>query len=401
MNRFVKTASGKKCLKKPLPRPIRLKENQVQFLESMGIWSTPERTKNLLGLLRRLVQEMARQVVVANPHVHSTLQKDIKLVLHQMDAAEDPSQPVESALRLVRDYNLGLAEVIRNVTGAMPQMLSRFTSSLELVQSSSENMLRRLDQFQQSLASIKDKSDLESVRRDLTAWLDTARFDTLEQSTTVSEGIRQFIGECQEVVEKSTETGGLHLGPGTSAESLDPLTGLPGRDSAEAMLERLVTQKYSYAAIFDLDRVQTIRTRYGLRGRDQLIIEFSHFLAKTLCNSDSLFRWTESSFLGVVPQSSATQETVRVEDLRKLALTRHVCDLEFGGRTALVPITFRYKLWYASGLAAGSLLEEIDSFVVQQATANAPGPSASATAPAPAPSVAPETSSEPAPAASS
>ncbi len=94
----------------------------------------------------------------------------------------------------------------------------------------------------------------------------------------------------------------------TFAGDQDPVTGLPGRDSAILAIETAIqTNSYAAAMPVVVDRIETINSRFGASSGTEMLLAMIQILAQKLGQADPIFRWQGSGFLVLLQRPGSVQ----------------------------------------------------------------------------------------------
>lgn len=322
----------------------------------------PEPSESLQAV-RLLLDGISAHAVFDNSEEYIFLRREFQRLGRQLTSDNDAFKVVRSALSLLMEHNRRVTGSVRVVRAALPQIVSRLTASLQSVREINETAVDRLQTVEKRLAASSTAADLESFRSNMAALLDTARLDSLRQSSLVSEAISQVIRDCRQILEICAGCGTAEVADDLAAKNIDSLTGLPNRARAEPAIVRLVKEEGAYVAVFHLNRLPLIQSRFGIRGRDESILQFVQRLAQLLAEPDTLFRWSESAFLGIVFDCVSTGHVVYKEDVTHFMRTQQIINLELGGRMAIVAIPCRHRQFPICGVTPSTVFQQIDSFV--------------------------------------
>ena len=150
--------------------------------------------------------------------------------------------------------------------------------------------------------------------------------------------------------------------PRSSSSDVDALTGLPGRASAQEMLEHMLdTSAPCHIAVFVLDRLRIIKDKYGTRASEQVLLFFGQHLAQQLTASNNVFRWSPTAFVVVFTEPLSRQQVF--DQVREVALSKLLKSLELQNRSVLVQITSQWKLLAVGNRSTDALFRDIDQFV--------------------------------------
>jgi GGDEF domain-containing protein len=309
-----------------------------------------------------LMQEIVSQSIVADPGQFEEFKAKIGELRKEFEGAPDhPKEIAKAVAATLKQYNEGALVSFRSHSGDLEGIVSALTQAISSVAANGEEAMSRLETVQKQFEKAASLNDIRAVRTRFAEHLERAREETLRQQTELSDMVSGVIGEfkrmqdraskSQEVIEKS-----LIYSP-------DALTGLPGRGYAEAILVEAHSRLTpSYATVFVVERLEAVTARFGFSVADEMLLRFSQHLAQGLTNAHNLFRWSPSGFLSFIV-SSGRQAEIR-QEIQKVASTRLDKTVEFGTRTALLPISCQYAFKpVLRTLAPQALIGEFDAFV--------------------------------------
>jgi GGDEF domain-containing protein len=134
-----------------------------------------------------------------------------------------------------------------------------------------------------------------------------------------------------------SQVAGEALQPQAPVYTLDQLTGLPSRASAEAQLREAHTQSQDcFLALFVVKRLALINAKFGYARGDDVLKKVVVHLSQSLQESANLFRWAPCAFLALAPESTSYKELR--SKIQMIELARLTPTLEWEGRSAMVPI---------------------------------------------------------------
>ena len=325
--------------------------------------ATQPETSEALEALRLLLDGISAHAVFDNSQEFTALRREFRRLRGELNSDCDAIRVVRSALNQLLEHNARVTRSVRTVRSALPHILSRLTDSLQAVHEINESASVRLQTVEKELAESSSAADLQSFRSSLAMLLDAAKFAGLQQSSLVSDTISQVIRDCRQIVEYSAEPEATAVADDLPTKNVDSLTGLPNRTRAERAIVRLATEEGAYVSVFHLNRMPLIQSRFGIRGRDEAVLEFVQNLAQLLAEPDTLFRWGDAAFLGVVYDCISTGHVVYKEDVTLFMRAQQFVHLELGGRSALVPVPCRHRQFPLSRVAPGAVFQQIDAFV--------------------------------------
>jgi GGDEF domain-containing protein len=146
------------------------------------------------------------------------------------------------------------------------------------------------------------------------------------------------------------------------AGSEDPVTGLPGQSLAEIAFQQAIeSSAHAHAVAFCVNRMATIKERFGSDHGDQIMMLYSQHLAQQLSAGDQLFRWRGPCLVGLI---SRPDDATSGAWIRRLGATRFDHSLESNHRVVLVPVSASWtaiRLWEQESVA--HVREALDTFL--------------------------------------
>jgi GGDEF domain-containing protein len=148
----------------------------------------------------------------------------------------------------------------------------------------------------------------------------------------------------------------------TAPSQIDPATGLPERSAAEAAIENAIREKRTaFAAIFVLERLDVINTRFGYKVGDEIFSLYSRDLAHQLGKEDRLFRWTGPALLALLDRS---EDIRRVRgDVVRIATKRFSRTIEADNRCVLLSVGATATVISLAESDSDGVIRELESFV--------------------------------------
>jgi diguanylate cyclase (GGDEF)-like protein len=153
-----------------------------------------------------------------------------------------------------------------------------------------------------------------------------------------------------------------HLKAAELERSEDPVTGLPGRAAAEHAIEdRLAARKSFALALFAIDEMATINSRFGHSTGDDILVGCAHMIAKKLSGA-MLYRWSGPALVALFdPSLPAAEAEARAAQAAGQKLEKSI-DTE--NRTAMIVVVPRCHVQHISvRLIPQEIFREVDGFV--------------------------------------
>ena len=170
--------------------------------------------------------------------------------------------------------------------------------------------------------------DMRTLKARLSECLETIRTETVRQRTES----KRVVSELDQGLKKAQEP--VVIQPVGEADSL---TGIPTRPQGEqAIRSACLEGAHTYAALFTVDRIAAISSRFGFALGDQVVLFFLQHLSQGLHADDQIFRWGPGAFLALLQRKEPAAQ-VRSE-LGKFLARRMEQSFAVADRSVVVPI---------------------------------------------------------------
>lgn len=229
-------------------------------------------------------------------------------------------------------------------------------AAVDSIASASQDAIDRLGSLEQELREIAKAEGCSDPQGRFWASLDRLR-DEIK---------RQHDGSASPISDSETAVAKLEATPvaawRTASSQIDPATGLPDRSAAEAAIENAIRERRSaFAAIFVLERLDVIHTRFGYKVGDEIFSLYSRDLAHQLGKDDRLFRWTGPALLAILDRA---EDIRRVRgDVVRIATKRFSRTIEADSRCVLLSVGATATVISLAESDSGEVIRELESFV--------------------------------------
>jgi GGDEF domain-containing protein len=144
----------------------------------------------------------------------------------------------------------------------------------------------------------------------------------------------------------------------------DTLSGLPGRSIAiRAMQSAISVGRPRYAAVFSIDRLRYLSSRYSTDAGQQAIRHYGQYLRSKMPSDTMLFRWGGSCFLGLFDLSGPIGDARAIVD--QVSAQKVKLNFESNLRSALLNLTSAGLAVALSGVGSHTkVVAELDTFVL-------------------------------------
>lgn len=144
----------------------------------------------------------------------------------------------------------------------------------------------------------------------------------------------------------------------------DSLTGLLVRREAEAAIrESRRNRVRSFVAMFVIDRLRHIHSRFGNLVSDRIMALFLQRLKGSLAAGDRLFRWGEASIVSLLEQRESEDEVRR--QIERILFRRLVETFTVKNQSVVLPISATWIVVPIMDTDHDTLVSRLDSFVAQ------------------------------------
>ena len=242
--------------------------------------------------------------------------------------AEDIETAVGFIIRAVTGYNRMAARNTQAHVHELQDMLAMMTTTIAFLSDFSRTGIEQLHVVEKNLQTASTISDVRVLRGKLNDCLALVR----SESIRLRDESHARIVELQAGLERTANhvrSAGITLpvvapaAPPRSKPAVlsdDPLTGLQGRDAAEAMIAAHISQgKELLLTLFLVDRLAHINGRFGTKAGDDILLMVAQHLGEQL-ETSSLFRWSGPAFVAVTEAAQSLhaveQEVTRVASQR-------------------------------------------------------------------------------------
>ena len=114
------------------------------------------------------------------------------------------------------------------------------------------------------------------------------------------------------MLKQATDAARMAAGNHPDAD-VDQVSGLPSPQKAESEITaRVGADSAYYAAVFVVDRVESVNLRHGCAAGDRLLQAFGRNLATKLTSEDQVFRWRGPAFVALLKRNDPA-DGVRAE----------------------------------------------------------------------------------------
>jgi diguanylate cyclase (GGDEF)-like protein len=200
---------------------------------------------------------------------------------------------IDGAIESFRKYSGSAAARISAHLNELKATMRALTETVTFLAESRSSVVHQLTFIERQLEQASELEDIRLLRPKLAACLEMVREETARlqnESAANSELVRSGLGVAPQHTESPRRVG-----------SLDPVTGLPGRQVAQRLIEDKVNAgKESVVALFIPDRLEAINRHHGRNAGDEVLLRLAQHLSKSIQPPATLCRWSGPAFLALV-----------------------------------------------------------------------------------------------------
>lgn len=260
-----------------------------------------------------------------------------------------------SAIKALEEYNRRAGRTIRAQLLELRQMVSTLTEGVEKLATGNERSVSSLRDISKQVERASAIEDIRLLRAKLSECVSELEQEASRQKEESARVITRLKTEIHKVTAK--------LKP---ENRLDPVTGLPSRTEGEQALDAACAEGgHTYVAVFAIDRLALVNTRFGYAVGDKVLNAFLARLRKFLSAADHVFRWSGPAIVALLERESPAPAIER--EIRRFAAERQEEFVQIGGRSIILSVSASWTLFPTFDfLAADPLIAKIDQFIASQ-----------------------------------
>ena len=319
-----------------------------------------EAAEAYLRTSRLLLQAISLHAVEAEPHEYHSFRTTIDSLQSKLNKKLPLAEgllTVGAAAEAMHDYGVRTTRFIKAQNSGwqgLAQMLLGAISDLAPTASHSAE-LREINWKIGKASSVEDIRDLRKLILECLE-------DIRDESAGAGEKAKNSAVAAGEVRETEAANGnGATLSP---APQPDFPAEFPMRCDAEAAIrESRQNGERSFAALFVIDRLRHIYSRFGKPVGDRIGTLFLQRLAGALLSEDRLFAWGESSFVALLKRRDSENEAR--QQIERILFRRLVETFTVKGQSVILPISATWIIVPVAETGCDAIVDKLDSFVAQ------------------------------------
>ena len=319
-------------------------------------------TAELIHSLNNVLAGIARCTVDGRDEELSTFRESMLALashIHEQAGNAEVDEAVTHALELLRDFNEHTLKNNSLRTGELKTVMRAMTETITFLSESRTRSVHQLQFMERELEQASEIDDIRILRTRLMTCLDVVREETIRmqaESQTRSQEVRQQIDSAAKVLEPPTRLG-----------SMDNVTGLPARRTAETAIREVVSQGSEQAiSVFVVSRLSAINAKYGRAVGDEVMLRVANHFAQHLSSATFLYRWSGPALVALIHVENNSEEIRR--SWTKAAAVKQEISLEANQRSVFVMVetAMSFQL-VGKQITPDELFMKLDKFVAEKA----------------------------------
>jgi len=308
-----------------------------------------------------ILEAVACHAVESEPEEHQAFQTCLREIVTKMEQARNDAALLVltgEAIKSIETYNRGVQRSLGSQIKELQSIVSMFTRSMLQVSKSTAGSATKLRHIERQIEKSSQTEDLRVLKTQLQESLQVICEEAAEQERR-SEQIADQIRDTMRRPEAAAVLA-------EAVADLDMVTGLPSFRAAEQAIRSAIEDRTStYAALFCVERVETINGRFGFSIGDRILMLLGQHLAQRLSKNDLLFRWRGPGFLVLIDRSGP-EISIRAE-IARMVSARLEQQIELGGRSVLLPVSTSWMLTSLVDSSLEKITKKLDAFSAAQA----------------------------------
>ena len=277
-------------------------------------------------------------------HARRTTSELLRRLQNPVSSAE-AVEIAHEAVTSLEDDAKATVNRYRLQSGELQEMITLLTATVAALPAQKNAAFARLQQIDKLIAQTTRLEDLHTLKANLAECLPAIREAIQAQPRPVAEPARPL--------ERSLQPPKARVTAPPRAEPEEPAE----KDKAES-------KAAEYAAVFLLDRENSIASRFGEDVRHKVLRFVQQHLKESLLPGDRLVRWKGAAFVASFKRPGALQD-VRAE-LSSVASIHVPQVIDVGNRSVRLPISLSWAVFPQARFASLDVLfEKVDDFIAR------------------------------------
>jgi GGDEF domain-containing protein len=249
--------------------------------------------------------------------------------IREQSLTADIETRVATSLEHLRAYNERFSTLNTGKINELKSVMRTMTETITFLSESRTRSVHQLQFVEREMEQAVQLDDIRLLRAKLTSCLDVVREETVRLQTE-SKAPQEYVGakvaQPKVEVESAARFG-----------SMDQVTGLPSRRSAEQAISAAVSGSPDFVlALFVVNRLPGINARYGREIGDEVMLRVSNHFAQHLASSTLLYRWSGPALVALAETHGKEQDIKAAWS--KTASQKHEFSLDAQQRSVFVMV---------------------------------------------------------------
>jgi diguanylate cyclase (GGDEF)-like protein len=262
---------------------------------------------------------------------------------------------IGTALEQTEDYGRRMTRIVKLQSAELCRIVDMLAQAITAISAANTKDIENLQSIAKRIETTKHVDDLRMMKAQLSDCLNLLQEETVRKR---SEAVA-VLGRMKQELARTAE----RIGPNTASRPpRDPLTGFPARAEAEACLAKALESSPNVAAaVFVIQRLPQINSRFGYSTGDEVLKSFAGYLRERVASADRLFRWSGPAFVVII------ERHVKADDVhREFApiSARWVEDALPCGVRSTIPVSSAWSFFESTKkVMCGEMIKKIDQFI--------------------------------------
>ena len=321
-----------------------------RYLDEYGT----ESPNPLLRVCTLLLEGIAKHALAFDREVYEEFRAALQKLASDLGSSQDPAElpaMAEAACEAMASYNREAQRVHGAQNVELRCMIEMVSQTLVALAEAGGQSVQALQSIQKQVESARQLDDIRLLRARLGDSLKSLSDEARRQRERNVEMLRR------------AEHAALIASANRPDLDVDRVSGLPSSDKAEREITEHVGAGSGYcAAVFVVERVESVNLRYGSGAGNRLLQAFGQYLVSKLPPKDEVFRWRGPAFVALLNRTCPA-DGVRAE-MARFASDRQELSMEVDGRPVKLPLGCAWTVvQLAKCEIAGEACLQIDRFI--------------------------------------
>lgn len=311
--------------------------------------------------LRSLLEGISLQEEELKPAESALFREEVLAIASSLTPdtpARELATLIDSAIQSLRKFSGSSAARVTAHLTELKATMRALTETVTFLAESRSSVVHQLTFIERQLEQATELEDIRLLRPKLATCLELVREETARlqnESAANSELVRSGLGVAPQHSESPRRVG-----------SLDSVTGLPGRQVGQRLIEdKIAAGKECVVALFIPDRLEAINRHHGRNAGDEVLLQLAQHLAKSIHPPATLCRWSGPAFLALVEAPQRSAEVIR--SWKSITARTIELTLQLDRRSVMVSVSLMCMAKATNQSTDASLLfQELDKAVGQR-----------------------------------